>query len=193
MYPKTVKFTKKVLPHNLMHLPKLVLLMMVILSLVACQPIRAEPATQIQATTNGNTPDEEANQALIQRFYDEAVNQKNPAVIGELFDPNIVFHDLDFGADGGNIEEVMTSMPDVETTISLWVVRDDLVTAVVTFNGTHTGGELLGVPATDKPVTFTIIDIWRVKDGKITELWHNVPNSDILEQVQPESAVKAVQ
>lgn len=79
----------------------------------------------------------------------------------------------------------MTSMPDVETTISLWLIKDDLVAAVVTFNGTHTGGTLLGVPATGKPVTFSIIDIWRVRDGKLTELWHNVPNSDMLEQIQP--------
>ena len=155
------------------------------LSLAACQPIQASPITKTTSTTSALTSVEEANKAVVLRFYEEVVNQKNPALLAELFDPNIVAHELDFGEDGGNLEEVMTSMPDVQTTISLWVIEDDLVTVVVTFNGTHTGGTLLGVPATGKPVTFSIIDIWRVRDGKLTELWHNVPNSDMLEQIQP--------
>jgi predicted ester cyclase len=62
------------------------------------------------------------------------------------------------------------------------VVEGDLVTTQVTFRGTHQG-EFLGVAPTGKPMTFSIIDIWRVQNGKITELWHNVPVADILEQI----------
>jgi hypothetical protein len=41
----------------------------------------------------------------------------------------------------------------------------------------------VGVAATDKPVTWSIIDVWRVKDGMITDMWHNVPNEELLEQI----------
>ena len=47
---------------------------------------------------------------------------------------------------------------------------------------------MLGVAATGKPVSFSIIDIWRVKDGKLAEIWHNVPNGDILAQINPPAA-----
>ena len=40
------------------------------------------------------------------------------------------------------------------------------MTACVTYDGTHQA-EFLGVPATGKAVTWSIIDIWRVKAGKI--------------------------
>jgi hypothetical protein len=44
------------------------------------------------------------------------------------------------------------------------------------------------VPATyrkvaSNKVTWSSSDIWRVKDGKITDVWHNFPNQDILQQI----------
>jgi predicted ester cyclase len=60
--------------------------------------------------------------------------------------------------------------------------QDDLVMAMVTYNGTHKG-TFIGVAPTGKAVTWSIIDLWRVKDGKTLELWHNVPNDDILDQL----------
>jgi hypothetical protein len=32
-------------------------------------------------------------------------------------------------------------------------------------------------------VTWSQIDVWRVKDGKITDVWHNFPDADILLQL----------
>jgi predicted ester cyclase len=161
------------------------LLFLLLLATAACQPVQALPATQTTATASAEAKLEQANQAVVQRFYDEVMNQKKLDALGELFDAKLIVHDLDFGANGIDLPAMLASMPDFQATVSLWVVKDDLVTTVVTYNGTHTGSELLGIPATGKPVTFSIIDIVRVKDGKITELWHNVPTSDILEQIQP--------
>ena len=126
----------------------------------------------------------EASQAVVQRFYDEVFTQKKMAVLNELFAPNLVVHDLDFGGvlPGGDLPGTLAAFPDVVATVNLWVVEDDLVTAYVTYNGTHQA-EFLRVPATGKAVTWSIIDIWRVKDGKIVELWHHIPNDDILEQI----------
>jgi len=46
----------------------------------------------------------------------------------------------------------------------------DLVVARKTWRGTHRG-ELLGIPATGKQVTLEVIDISRIRDGKIVEHW----------------------
>jgi predicted ester cyclase len=127
----------------------------------------------------------QVNQAVVQRFYDEVFTQKKMAVLGELFDAHLVVNDLDYGGvlPGGGLEGTLTAFPDVVATINLWVVEDDLVTACVTYNATHQA-TFLGIPATGKAVTWSIIDIWRVKDGKIVELWHHIPNEDILEQIK---------
>ena len=94
---------------------------------------------------------------------------------------------LDYGGvlPGGGLEGTLAAFPDVVATVNLWVVEDDLVTAYVTYNGTHQA-EFLGVAPTGKAVTWSIIDIWRVQNGKITELWHHIPNDDILEQITSE-------
>ena len=63
-----------------------------------------------------------------------------------------------------------------------WTIDGDLVTAVVTVSGTYQT-ELMGVAPTGNKVTFSQIDIWRVQDGKITDVWHNFANADILQQI----------
>jgi predicted ester cyclase len=196
MYRKKLKFSQtksslnqEQLQKRIAKKTKLALIVMVLLmamvGVAACQTVRALPKRQTTSSASSAISLEEANKAIVERFYEEVMNQKNLDALGELFDANLIVHDLDFGANGIDLPAMLASMPDFRATTTLWVVKDDLVTAVVTYNGTHTGGELLGVPATGKPVTFSIIDIVRIKDGKIAELWHNVPTSDILEQIQP--------
>lgn len=148
---------------------------------IAVEPLDAS-ATKHE-TADDAAKQEAANKAVVQRFYTEVVDQKNLDALKEIFDAKMVAHDLDFGAHGGDLGGVLTGLPDVKTKISLWVIKNDLVTAVVTFSGTHKG-TLLGIAPTGKPVTFSLIDIWRVKNGKLVEIWHNVPNSDILAQIK---------
>ncbi|MFN8468471.1 MAG: ester cyclase [Caldilineaceae bacterium] len=164
----------------------LVLLSSVVLA--ACRPVMAQPATQGAAPAeHKRTAQEEANRAVAQRFYDEVFTDKNLGALPEIFDANLVVHDLDIGGEPADaaLDTTLTAFPDVQSTIDLWIVDGDLVTAVVTNKGTHQA-EYMGVPATGRPVTFHIIDVFRIKDGKVVDLWHNVPTEDILEQIQPE-------
>jgi predicted ester cyclase len=62
------------------------------------------------------------------------------------------------------------------------MLEGDLVTAVVTASGTHRA-EIMGIRPSGNKVTWSSIDIWRGKDGKITDVWHNFPNEDILQQI----------
>ncbi len=151
------------------------------LVLSACQPIRALPATQTTATVSTETPQEQANKAVIQRFYEEVINQNHVEVFKEIFDPNVVDHQLGYGpAVGDPAREGF--LPDLHVTVDLWVIKGDLLTAVVTLSGTHLG-EWMGVAPTGNTVTWSHIDIWRVKDGKIVEVWHNFPTADMLQQI----------
>lgn len=78
---------------------------------------------------------------------------------------------------------LITALPDLRVTVDRLLAEGDMVTALVTFSGTHQV-EFLGVAPTGNPVTFSLLDLQRVQDGKIVEVWHNVPLSDILHQMQ---------
>src|SRR3954471_4476183 len=95
------------------------LLLFLLLPMAARQPVQALPATQTTATASAEAKLEQANKAVIQRFYEEVVNHKHPEVLGELFDPSIVSHDLDYGADGLDIAKLLPTMPDIKATVSL--------------------------------------------------------------------------
>ena len=153
------------------------------LLLSACRPVQALPITQSTATdTAANSAEaelEQANQAVIQRFYDEVINQKHMDYMEEAFDPQMVSHDLGPTPDVGAL---FAGIPDLHVTVDHWIIAGDMVTSIVTFSGTHTA-EMMGVAPTNKPVTWTHVDVHRVKNGKIVEVWHNIPMGDILQQI----------
>ena len=66
--------------------------------------------------------------------------------------------------------------------IPLQVAEDDLVVSLIIGQGSHEG-ELLGIPATHKPVETAGIAIHRVRDGKITEYWSVTDVARVLQQV----------
>ena len=93
----------------------------------------------------------------------------------------MVAHELGFTPALSNTI-LFTGLPDLHLKVDLWVIEGDLITAVVTVSGTHQA-EMMGVAPTGNKVTFSQIDVWRVKDGKITDVWHNFANADILQQI----------
>ena len=159
-----------------------VALLLALLGMTACQPIQRLPETKAAVAAAAETPLEQANQAVVQRFYEEVVNQKKLEVFKEVFDPKMVAHDLGYGPQLFRDVDLFAGFPDQHLTVDLWLVKDDLVAAVVTVTGTQTG-EFIGIAPTGKKVTFSQIDIWRVQNGKITDVWHNFARDDILQQV----------
>jgi predicted ester cyclase len=77
---------------------------------------------------------------------------------------------------------MFSGLPDLQVTTDVWVVDGDQVATRVTFSGTHQG-EWMDVPATGNPVSWTHIDIHRIQDGKITDIWHTIPVGDMLQQI----------
>src|SRR5712671_155606 len=75
-----------------------------------------------------------------------------------------------------------SAVPDLHCTIEDLLVSGDKITARLLFTGTHKG-ELMGHPATGKPVRFFAIDILRIRNGKIVEDWHLEDNLTLLEQL----------
>ena len=66
--------------------------------------------------------------------------------------------------------------------ILLQVAEGDLVVSLVVGKGVH-GGELLGVPASNREVETEGIAIHRVRDGKIIEYWSVTDVARVLQQI----------
>ncbi len=130
----------------------------------------------------------EENKALVRRFYEEVLNQKNTAAIDQIFDPNFVDHALPPGLPGG-IEGtkqffgiVLTAFPDLHFTVEDMIAEGDKVVARHAGSGTQ-HGVFLGIPPTGKHVTVTGIDIMRITGGKFVEHWDAVDNLGLLQQL----------
>lgn len=63
-----------------------------------------------------------------------------------------------------------TALHDLHVTIEDLMQDGDRVTARFTARGIHRG-EFMGLPPTGKPIVMTGIEIFRVQNGKIVELW----------------------
>lgn len=124
---------------------------------------------------------QEANKALIRRWFEEVWNQGRVEAIAEMFAADGVAHGLsdepaktmkgpaDFAPFHGIFRG---AFPNIEVVVEDTIAEGDLVAARCSVRGKHTGDHL-GVAASNAPVQFTGMTIVRIKDGKIVEAWNN--------------------
>jgi predicted ester cyclase len=114
--------------------------------------------------------------AMARRFNDEVMSQGKLAVIDELVADDFVDHQVPPGVtpDREGLRSMMAmfrgAFPDLKVeTLSVALDGDELwVHSIAT--GTHRG-DLMGIPATGKKVSFAMMDRVRVRDGKAVEHW----------------------
>ena len=119
----------------------------------------------------------EQNKSLTRRFYEEVFNKKNLNVIDELCSPGFVDHSALPGQRPGSaglkdvFRDYFKAFPDMSLTTHEMIAEGDIVVTRFTGQGTHSG-PFFGSAPTGKKVSFTGIDMIRIKDGKATEVWH---------------------
>ena len=118
----------------------------------------------------------EANKALIRRLVEEVQNQHNVDALDEFIAPSFVNYDplpgLPGTLEGAKQLHAMlfAAFPDLQMTIHDQAAEGDRVWTRKTATGTHQG-EFLGIPATGKRVSWKIIDIMSIKNGKVIDHW----------------------
>src|SRR5687768_177159 len=117
-----------------------------------------------------STPEE--NKAIVRRFWEEAVNMKNPDIMEE-FDPAFresayVAPVMELTREGAKelLLMFLGAFTDLRNTIEDMVAEGDKVVTRYTTSGKHTG-TLSGVPATGRAVEYSSITIHRLAGGKI--------------------------
>lgn len=121
----------------------------------------------------------EENKALVCRYYKDA--PYNPDACDEIFASKFRFHtiqhatlspDMDSSpqSEKAAYEWLKTVWGDWHMTVDEMMAEGDRVMVRWTFHGTQQG-EYFGVPPTYKPVTYSGINIFRIANGKIAEVW----------------------
>lgn len=82
----------------------------------------------------------------------------------------------------GLCQAYFAAFPDLLVTTDLLVAEGDKVTKVWTVQCTNKG-DFLGIPATGKQIVIKGIEVFRIKDGKIAELWASMDNLGMLQQL----------
>jgi predicted ester cyclase len=78
----------------------------------------------------------------------------------------------------------LNACPDLHATVDdLLAAEADTVVARLTYRGTDTGGFLRGYPATGRPFEFGAIYIWRLRGGKLAELWQEADRVRLMQQL----------
>ena len=121
------------------------------------------------------------HKALVRRYFEDA--PYNPDACDEIFAPAFRFHTIQHASITSQVTE---STPQSEKAAYEWlrtvwsadwrmtvdemIAEGDRVMAQWTFYGTHQG-DLAGLPPTHRQVTYSGINIFRIAEGKIAEIW----------------------
>jgi predicted ester cyclase len=115
----------------------------------------------------------EDNKALVQRFYEVIINQRNLAALDQFVDSNAVNHTVPAGLPKGPSEFLtlhLNALPDMKATVEDLLADGDKVVARVTLYGSQQGA-FRDIPPTGKPITVMAINIFRIVNGKMLEHW----------------------
>jgi len=124
------------------------------------------------------------NKTIVRRLF-EAFNKQDLALLDELIAPDYVDHPRQLrGLESYKQHLTMfyKSFPDSHETIEDIIAEGDKVWIRVKGTGTHTG-EYRGLAPTGKKITWEAVDIWRIVDGKVVELWYAVVELDFYKQL----------
>jgi steroid delta-isomerase-like uncharacterized protein len=131
----------------------------------------------------------EQNKALLSRLMKEVFSRGNISLVDELLAPDFVEHEeLPPGIPPGReaVKQFSTlfrsAFPDLKITIDDIIAEGDKVVVRGIWSGTHKG-EFMGIPPTDKSVSFGVIDIVRIVGGKVVEHWGQMDTLRMMQQL----------
>jgi steroid delta-isomerase-like uncharacterized protein len=130
----------------------------------------------------------EENKARVRRLVEEAQVKGNLAVVDEILAADFIDHsplgDLPATREGVHIlfAGMRQAFPDLQVVISEQIAEGNRVVTRKSFRGTHRG-PFMGVPPSNGPVDFEVIDILTFRDEKIVEHRVVVDRYDLLRQL----------
>jgi steroid delta-isomerase-like uncharacterized protein len=131
----------------------------------------------------------EDNRALVRRFYEDAWNKHNPAVVDEIYTADFVDRSPDIPGIPHTREGLkqfmgvyLRAFPDANITIEDQLAEGDRVVTRWTGHGTQTG-QFMEMPPSGKRVAVQGVQIDRLSGGKIVESWTLFDQLGMLQQL----------
>ena len=132
------------------------------------------------------------NKALMRRWVEALNNGTWREAFDALFTTTCVFHEprpgapprLAAGPQGARDYAAagFAAFPDLQWTVEDQLAEGDKVMTRLTQRGTHRGA-FMGIAPTGKHVTMTGINICRIEEGKIAEMWQNLDTLGLMQQL----------
>jgi predicted ester cyclase len=131
----------------------------------------------------------EQNKAVVRQLLDEVFRRGDVTRVDFYLAPSFVEHEeLPPGIPGGSegVKALTTMLhaafPDFGITIDDVIAEGDRVVVRQTWSGTHQG-EFMGIPPTGRRVSFGVIDILRMADGRCVEHWGQMDSMGLMQQL----------
>lgn len=131
----------------------------------------------------------EDNKALVRRFYDEAINDRNLDLLDDLVSEDFVEHEAFPGlpttgpeAPKAALGMFLAAFPDLHFTAADLIGEGNKVVVRGTMSGTHQG-ELMGIPPTNKAFKIQFIDILEIRNGQGTAHWGVTDQTAMMQQL----------
>ena len=130
----------------------------------------------------------ESQKALLIQWFDEVWNKKRREAIDELLPADCVIHDAGSSTRGPEefkpfFDRMHGALSDIQVTLHNVVSEGSFACARWSASMRHTG-DGLGIPATGKTATVSVITMARFASGRFAEAWQNWDMLGLLAQLQ---------
>ena len=137
----------------------------------------------------------EENKALVRRFIDEIFVRGDFDSVDELLSDDFVPHTWPHSGDGkadlqGAIERVGKGLTGARFVIDDMIGEGDEVAVRLTASATQTG-PFMGMPASGRRYQIGEIHIFKIRDGKVTDHWHQFDSLGMMQQLKGPAAATA--
>ena len=128
--------------------------------------------------------------SVVSRIYEEVLNkgeldQVDTLIAAEYIDHNPIGPGGKSGIEGfkQTVRALRFAFPDLHFNVEQMIVNGDQVVTRTTMQGTHKNS-FMGVDPTDKQVTVSGFDIFRVADGVVAERWGTLDGLTLMQQIE---------
>lgn len=134
------------------------------------------------------------NVALVRRWFHEVWNERRDATVHELLDPaatghleGLVTHGVAEFSAARSI--LLQAFPDLRVVAEAILAEGDEVAVRWSAEGSHRG-ELLGIPATGRPIRIRGMTWLRMSNGRIVEGWDAWNQGRLMSELQAVAQVR---
>jgi steroid delta-isomerase-like uncharacterized protein len=125
------------------------------------------------------------NKALVRRFIEEVFEQGRLEAVDELCAVDFIGHTWG-NADREGLKAAMArvaqGLADAKFNIEDVIAEGDLVAVRLAASARHVGN-FMGMPASGRSYEIGEIHIFRVRDGKVSEHWHQFDTAGLMKQL----------